>query len=134
MGGEPWFNIVPYEADTEAVLQKTRADVFASGNYTLTGKKKPRTIEEVLKRGGAEGTNSILDMLAVTDRPADRAVTPLTKKSLVKLFGTEQPTEKDWWAGYLELWDSLEPGRGIVVVLYADGKPDKIVFAGLEFE
>jgi len=134
MGGEPWFNIVPYEADVEAALQKTRAEIFKSGNYTHTGKRKPRTIEEVLKRGGDEGTNSILDMTHVADRPTDRAVAPLTKKMLVKVFGTEQPTETDWWANYLDLWDTLEPGRGIVVVLYADGSPAKIAFAGMACE
>jgi len=47
---------------------------------------------------------------------------------------TEQPTEKDWWANYLDLWDELEPGRGIFVVLYKDNQPDKIVFVGLGFQ
>lgn len=134
MANEPWFNIVPFDADFEAALQKTRAAVFASGNYTLTGTKKPRSIEEAVKRGGNEGTNSILDIARVAAKPADRAAAPLAVKKLVKLFGTEHPTEKNWWANYLALWDELEPGRAVVVVLYADDRPDKLAFAGLAME
>jgi hypothetical protein len=134
VGAEPWFNIVPYEEDVAAALQKERVKVFESGNYILTGRKKPKSIEEALERGGEEGTNSILDMTRVAKRRTDSVVAPLTPRTILKLFGTAQPTEKDWWDNYLAVWDELERGQGIFVVLYNDGQPNKIAFAGFGWD
>jgi hypothetical protein len=126
--------LVPYEDDTAAALQKAREEVFRAGNYTRTGRKQPQSIEEALEQAGEDGTNSVLDVTGVAKRRTTGAVAPLTRRMLMQLFGTERPSEKDWWDNYFAVWDALERGAGIVVVLYKDGQPDKLMFAGLSYD
>jgi len=134
VGSELWVTLVPFEEDFDAALQKARAKVFQDGAYGYSGRKKPQTIKEAIERGGEEGTHSVLDMTAVTKRQTAGTVTPLSKQTLLKLFQTERPTEADWWKKYFAVRDRIERGRGILVVLYENEVPAKIVFAGLAWD
>src|SRR4051812_32441443 len=107
MGSELWVTLVPFEEDFDAALQKARVKVFQDGAYGYSGRKKPRTIEEAIERGGEEGTHSILDMMAVAKRQTAGAVTPLTKRSLTALFKTERPTEEAWWTKHFAIRDRI---------------------------
>src|SRR5262245_65721482 len=95
MGSELWTTLVPYEEDFDAALRKARAKVFKDGSFGYTGRKKPRTIEEAIERGGEEGTHSILDMVAVGKRRVAGTVTPLTRQTLLKVFKTERPRSEE---------------------------------------
>jgi hypothetical protein len=134
MGAEPWFNIVPYQEDVETALQGTRAEVFRTGNYILTGRKKPKTIEEALERGGEDGTASILDVDHVAKKRTSGAVAPLSRATLIKLFGTERPTHQDFSNNPFVLWDWLEPGQAVYVILYQGDQPHEILFSGATWD
>jgi len=60
-------------------------------------------------------------------------VSPLPPEELRELFGTEQPTleaiEKSD-----EFIDRLERGQGVYILLYQQGKPQKIYFAGYSYD
>ena len=134
MGAEPWFNVVPYEEDIAAALQKAREEVFRTGNYTRTGRKKPGSIEEARERGGEDGTASILDVDAVARRRRAGAVAPLTPGTLRKLFGTERPTHAQFSGNPFAVWDRLERGQAVYVILYRDDAPDEVLFTGLSWD
>jgi hypothetical protein len=91
------------------------------------------SIEEAFEDADADGTRSILDMMQVSATPDYNAVAPLPEEDLINLFGTDKPThemieESD------ELYEMLERGQGRYVIVYRDGQPSEIFFAGYSFD
>jgi hypothetical protein len=147
MGGHPWFYFVGYEPDIEAALQKLREREFQAGRYNpvidfpqfpVTSQspapgREHDSIEEAFEDADADGTRSILDMMRVSDMPDYCAVAPLPEEDLLDLFGTDKPThemieESD------ELYDALERGQGVYIIVYKDDQPSEIFFAGYSFD
>ena len=147
MGGHPWFYFVEYEPDLNAALQKLREREFMAGRYNPTvnfpefpvGPQSPApgaqhdSIEEALEDSDADGTRSILDMERVGEVPDYGVVAPLTKEELMNLFGTNRPT-REMVESSDELFDALERGQGVYVVVYEGGQPSEIFFAGYSFD
>jgi hypothetical protein len=147
MGGHPWFYFVDYEPDIEAALQKLREREFQAGRYNpvidfpefpVTSQspapgREHDSIEEAFEDSDADGTRSILDMMQVSATPDYNAVAPLPGEVLIELFGTDKPThemieESD------ELYEKLERGQGVYVIVYKDEQPSEIFFAGYSFD
>ena len=147
MGGHPWFYFVEYEPDIEAALQKLRRSEFEAGRYnpavwfpefpvtpaSPAPGARHDSIEEAMEEADADGTRSILDMERVSDVADFGAVTPMPPEVLLDLFGTEQPT-REAVEGSDELYDALERGQGIYVVVYEGGRPSEIFFAGYSYD
>ncbi len=49
------------------------------------------------------------------------------------LFGKTRPT-REMVEENEDLWEDLERGQGIYIVLYKDNQPDEIFFAGYSFD
>jgi hypothetical protein len=147
MGGHPWFYFVDYEPDVNAALQKLREQEFQAGRYNPVmdfpefpvGPHSPApgaqhdSIDEALEDSDADGTRSILDMMSVSTTPDYGALTPLPLEDLMSLFGTGKPThemieESD------ELFEELERGQGVYILIYKDDQPFEIFFAGYSFD
>ena len=60
-------------------------------------------------------------------------VAPLPKEELMNLFGTDRPTRKMVESSG-EVFDALERGQGVYVVVYDDGQPSEVFFAGYSFD
>jgi hypothetical protein len=147
VGGHPWFYFVEYEPDLNAALQKLREREFMAGRYNPAvnfplfpvGPQSPApgaqhdSIEEALEDSDADGTRSILDMERVGDVPDYGVVAPLPKEELMNLFGTERPT-REMVESSDELFEPLERGQGVYVVVYDGGQPSEIFFAGYSFD
>src|SRR5919197_4342021 len=143
MGGHPWFYFVDYEPDINAALQKLRQREFLAGRYNPVlwfpefpiGPQSPApgaqhgSIEEAIEDADADGTRSILDMEKVSDTPDYSAVAPLPEDELIELFGTNKPTH-EMVEGSDDLYEHLERGQGVYIVVYSDGQPSEIFFAG----
>ena len=146
MGGHPWFYDVPYQPDIDKALQELRRTEFAAGRYNPVirfpdfplGPDSPApgpqhaSIKAALRASREDGTRSILDMERVSERPEYCAVSPLPEAELVTLYGTNQPTH-DMVEELLFLEDA-ERGQGIYIILYKDGAPSEILFAGYSFD
>ena len=97
--------------------------------------RAPKTIIQLLKQCGEQGTHSILDIERVSSTPAFGAVTPLSRQQFLEVFGTEQPTHVQVakWSTRIDRLDA-EPlyGRweGIYIIVYKDSQPDEIYFEG----
>jgi hypothetical protein len=153
MGGEPYWYVVPYEADIDAALQKLRKRELLAGRYNpvmpfLTfpidvNSPAPggqhATFDDAMEDADADGTRSIIDLQKVSPQPwdgrSDRFFTvyPVAKPDLVAWFGTDQPGRAAV-VDAEELWESLDRGSGAYVVLYDKGKPTEIFFAGYSFD
>lgn len=147
MGGEPWFYLVDYESDINSALQKLRQREFKAGRYNPVisfpqypiGPQSPApgakhsSIEEAFEDADADGTRSILDMERVSDAPDYGAVAPLPDEDLLELFGTTRPTREMVDSNY-DLFEALERGQGVYIVVYADDQPSGIFFAGYSFD
>jgi hypothetical protein len=147
VGGHPWFYFVEYEPDIEAALHKLRQREFDAGRYNpavdfpdfpLTPDSpapgaQHDSIEEAQEDADADGTRSILDMERVSEEADYGAVAPLARETLLELFGTDRPT-RAMIDESEELFDALERGQGVYVVVYEGGRPREILFAGYSFD
>lgn len=147
MGGHPWFYFVDYEPDVETALQKLREREFQAGRYNpvidfpefpVTHKSpapgaEHDSIEEALEDSDADGTRSILDMMSVAATPDYGAVAPVPLEYLMSLFGTDKPT-REMIEDSDELFEHLERGQGVYIIVYKDDQPSEIFFAGYSFD
>ena len=145
MGAEPYFYFVDYQPDIDAALRELRRREFQAGRYnpvmpTLLhllpiGPDSPApgaqhsSIEEAVEAAMENGTRSILDLDHVSETPEYCAVTPLSDEYLARLYGTAQPT-REMVEPDMEFLEDVERVHGVYIVLYKDGKPDELLFAG----
>ena len=148
MGAEPYWYFEKYDGDVDAALQALRQREFKAGRYNPViaftselfpvGPNSPApgaqhaSIEEAMEDADADGTRSILDLDHVADEPEFCAVTPIPDGMLNELYGTSQPTRA--MVEDLEFLEDVERGHGVYIILYKDGKPDEICFAGYSFD
>jgi hypothetical protein len=162
MGGHAYYYVVPYrpegelrlhgieedrEACVEIALQGLRIREFSAGRYNPVtpfpnfpvDPNSPGTgaghasIEEALEDSESDGTRSILDLRGISASPEYFAACPLGDETLLRLYGTTEPSE----AMVLEdsdLFEEIERGQGVYVILYESGKPVGIYFAGYSFD
>jgi hypothetical protein len=146
MGAVPYSYFVEYQPDIGAALQELREREFRAGRYNPVLRFPPRpvgpdspapgarhrSIREALRASGADGTRSILDLERVSAEPRLGAVAPFPHDVLRSLYGTTQPTREMIEQGADS--EYLERGEGIYVVVYREGRPDEIYFAGLSYD
>ena len=149
MGGEPYWYYVKYQADINAALQALRQQEFMAGRYAPVimflcdlfplGPDAPapgaqhETIDEAREETEEMGTRSILDLDHVSTDPEFCAVCPLPDDVLRRLYGTTQPT-RALFDKTMDVFEGIDRGQGVYVVLYQDGKPHEICFAGYSFD
>jgi hypothetical protein len=149
MGAEPYWYYVKYQPDIHAALKELRRHEFEAGRYNPVisfpadllpiGTDSPApgaqhtTIEEALEDAAEDGTRSILDLDHVSDTPDFCAVTPLEDAMLQNLYGTSKPT-REMVEQNMNFFEDVERGQGVYIVLYKDGQPDEILFAGYSFD
>ncbi len=134
-------------------LDDLRCWVFLAGNYQppdpgkwVTDLSRPPEVSfEVSKiREGLavikeelidsnDGTRSILDLDHVAGAPEYNAVGPLPGATLVRLYGTTEPTREMVLAN-MSFFLELDRGQGVYVVLYKEEEPDEILFAGYSYD
>lgn len=160
MGASGWGYFVPYQADMQNALNDLRLRVFEKGEYYTPGAflqmildrldslseeerqryeqlkqeyeqaPKPKTIEELIRMNGEDGTHSILDMDGVSSEPEFGKVSPLTPEELHQVFGTSEPS-RDMIEGNLStLLTYRQRWEGLYIVVYKDGSPHELLFAG----
>ena len=132
MGAEPWSNFTAYDSDIQRALDRLRDDVFAAGTYRYA-EEQPNSIEEAREIADADGTCSVLDIDRVSDEPDFFCAAPFTPAELKNYFGTDRPTHSDIEDSE-DYWDDLERGQARYAVVYADGNPSEIYFAGYSFD
>jgi|GEM_PF-1012485 len=83
--------------------------------------------------GSNDGTRSILDLDHIAEAPGHNAVGPLPDATLVRLYGTSEPTREMVLAD-TNFFSELDRGHGVYIVLYKEGEADEILFAGYSYD
>ncbi|HEY5914615.1 MAG TPA: hypothetical protein VJA21_28835 [Verrucomicrobiae bacterium] len=153
MGAHPYQYFVWYNPDTDAALQELREQEFRAGRYNpviphpqfpfpseaaQAGKSPPgaqhKSIRHAVEAAGADGTRSILDLDRVSDTPEFNAVAPLPPEELQRLFGSERPTHEQIEGDLDGVFEGIENGQGVYIVVYRNDQPDELFFAGYSFD
>jgi hypothetical protein len=132
MGAEPWSCFTNYDADIQRALERLRQEEFAAGRYRYA-EEQPSSIEEAQEIADADGTASILDIMQISQTPDFCCAAPFSSSELKHFFGTEQPSRAEIKAAE-DYWEDMERGQARYAVVYADGRPDEIYFAGYSFD
>jgi hypothetical protein len=147
MGAHPYWYFVPYNDNPGAALEALREREFKAGRYNPVipflpfplGPHAPApgaehdSIEEALEAAEEDGTRSILDIQEVADEPDFCVAAPLRDEVLQEFYGTTQPTRAMLEATF-DILEDLERGHCIYTVVYKNGKPDELFFAGYSFD
>jgi hypothetical protein len=147
MGAVPYWYTVKYRPDLNAVLAELREREFRAGRYnpvmpfidfpiTLSSPApgpQHRSIQEAVTAAGADGTRSILDIAAISDTRDYGVAYRLSPEALLAMFGTDQPTAAEVDAG-LGTLEELDRGQAFCLVLYSDGAPSEVLFAGCSYD
>jgi hypothetical protein len=146
MGGHPYWYFVKYQEDVSQALNDLREQEFLAGRYNpamtfidfpLTenspapGPKHP-SIKAALKASLDDGTRSILDIDRISTHPRSQAANPLHPDTLKALYGTTHPDHK--MVEEVEFLEDVERGHCVYLVIYKDGQPDELLFAGYSFD
>ncbi len=127
------------EALRQRELKAGRYNLVSSGflRFPVDERHQPggkhASAEAARAAASASGTRSILDMMRVGAGSDFGTVAPLDEMELMDLFGTAQPTAEDVEDSD-ELFDQLERGQGVYVVIYEDDEPSQLFFGGYSYD
>lgn len=147
MGAVPYWYRVKYRPDLNAVLAELREREFRAGRYNpvmpfidfpITPSSpapglQHRSIQEAVTAAGANGTRSILDISAISDIRDYGVAYRLPSEALLSMFGTDQPTAAQADAGLCGL-EEFDRSQAFCIVLYSDGAPSEVEFAGCSYD
>ncbi|HEX3046031.1 MAG TPA: hypothetical protein VHY08_14840 [Bacillota bacterium] len=147
MGAEPYWYYVKYESDINNALQKLKQQEFMAGRYnpvidfldfpivanSPSPGAKHSSIQEAFNASEADGTRSILDIEKIAEKPDFCVATPLVDDIVEKIYGTKKPT-REMIEKNMDFFEQVERGHCIYLILYKEGKPDEILFAGYSFD
>ncbi len=154
MGAHPYWYVVKYRPNINEALRELREREFRAGRYNPVipfldfpiGPHSPApgarhaTMAEALEDAEANGTRSIIDLEHISDEPDYGTASSLGDEVLQELFGTTRPTRAmvessdDLWSYAKRGRRVLRRGHGIYIILYKDGLPDEIYFAGYSYD
>jgi hypothetical protein len=149
MGGHPYYYVVPYQEDVDRALAVLRENEFRAGRYypamqrlafrePTFSQQRPgarhASIDDAMDDAAACGTRSILDVIGVGDKPDYGVAAPLTEAELAALLDTATPTRAHVEERLDVLLGDIERGTCRYVILYADGRPSEILFAGYSYD
>jgi hypothetical protein len=148
MGGHPYWYFVPYESDVQHALDTLRDREFKAGRYNPVIRllkfgsadflkqqpgAKHRSIDDAMNDAMEDGTRSILDISRVGDSPDFGVAAPVAAAQLREWFGTERPTH-DMLERAEDLFESIDRGQCVYVVVYEGDKPKELFFAGYSYD
>jgi hypothetical protein len=149
MGANPWWYIVDYKPDIDSALQSLRQQEFQAGRYfpaisyesfplnpDYSSSAQHESIEAAIEAADADGTQSILDIRAISEDREAGTASPLEPFELLNIFGTETPTidTVDDEEIPEEIFSCINRGEAVYVILYKDNNPNKLMFVGYSYD
>jgi hypothetical protein len=147
MGGHLYWYIVPYQQDMHQALHELRQREFLAGRYNpvtpfpefpvTTSSPAPGPshpdIDKVLEDSSPDGTRSILDIATISTAPDYFAAAPLSDETLSTYFGTPQPS-RAMVESNMRFLEQTQRGQALYIVLFEEGVPAELLFAGCSFD
>ena len=132
MGAEPWSCFTKHDANVQRALDRLRDEEFKAGRFRYA-EEQPSSIDEALEIADADGTASILDISSISDEPDFCCAAPFSAAELKQYFGSERPSRADVERAD-DYWEDIERGHARYTIVYANGAPSEIYFAGYSFD
>jgi hypothetical protein len=149
MGALAWYYFTPYDPDMREAFRALRQREFAAGRYypaVLVPEFPVRpnspspgamhsSLEDAIQAAGPNGTRSILDMKDVTLDQARRVglIVPLARPEVLELYQSEHPTH-EMIESNMDFFTDLGRGEGIFIIVFKQGTPDELFFAGYSYD
>ena len=147
MGGHPYWYFVPYQDDIQLALDALRQREFQVGRYNPatpfphfppdlnapSAGAQHHSIEDAFEDADADGTRSILDLMKISDNPGYGVAAALPPDVLKRYLETERP-DRATVQDSEELFEDIERGQGVYVVVYDNDQPSEIFFAGYSYD
>jgi hypothetical protein len=147
LGAHPYFYFVKHNPDLNEALAELRQQEFQAGRYnpvipfpvfpislnSPSPGAQHASIEEAFDDADADGTRSILDLDQISEEPEFGAVTPVPDEILEELYSTAHPT-REMIEQNMDLFEAIDRGHGVSIIVYKDDKPDEIFFAGYSYD
>jgi hypothetical protein len=172
MGADAYFYFTPYQKNIQVALERLREREFRAGRYepAMSMSEPPlymfqlrfppdstspapgaghSTIEEAIEDAGPAGTQSILDIMRISNEPDFLVACPVPPDELIELLGTVKPTRKRIEAVLIRkhpshdesienaakrFWDQIDRGEARYIVVYNKSEPCEIFFAGYSLD
>jgi len=150
MGGTPWKARAKWQSDISEVLNAARESVFRDGEYTTIPGREFASLAELdaffmgepdvdddgwVDDSGFSGTSSILDIRGVSEHSEPGVTAPLNTRDTEALFGTRTPSANELTdARTSKIYERLERGDSLYVVLHDAGAPVEVVFFGYSWD
>lgn len=139
MSSTAWRYFVPYQPDFQRALDELRAQAFERGAYLQPWTDRaiqppaapPESIDEAVRRCGAQGTHSILDIAAFSLVPGPGLACLVGEAERRRIYGTDQPGRDDVDDHRFALVHHLEEGEARLLVVWSGGAPSQLYFEGL---
>lgn len=136
MGATGWVYFVPYQQNIEKAMEGLQKEVMGRGEFIGAG-DAPCDDADLLEfmfqnaADGTDGTHSILDIVGgVSETPNFLCASPVARSTLLRFFGTTEPTRQQVEAKEYELEEAVERWQAQYLVIYRDGKPHELCFLG----
>jgi hypothetical protein len=147
MGAHPYWYTVPYQQDIAKALHELRQREFQAGRYNpvtpfpefpITAASpapgpQHGDIDEALAESSPDGSRSILDISMISSEPDFLSAAPLSDAALKSYFGTTQPS-RAMLESNTPYMEGVQRGQAIYIVLYDEGVPTELFFAGYSFD
>lgn len=140
MGAMPWEVYTAYEPDLNEMLVKLRHRTFLSEyaqGQSLSPEEIDEGIAEVIEQADADGTCSILDIEIISTKPGEfdhGEAHPLTEAQLVEFYGTLKPSKELVEDRRSRLYDIIDRGMAVYVLLYDGDTPSGVAFYGYSYD
>lgn len=147
MGAHAYWYAVKYRPEVDVALAELREREYLAGRYNpvmpfidfpITPASpapgpRHRTIADAVAASDADGTRSILDIVAIADEPDFGVACPLPPEVLVSLYGTTEPSLMAVEAN-MDFLEDVERGQAVYIVCHTGGTPTEVLFAGYSYE
>jgi hypothetical protein len=148
MGGHPYWYFVPYESNVQHALDALREREFKAGRYNPVipflkfgepdfSEQQPgakhRSIDDAVRASNEDGTRSILDISRIGNTPDYAVAVPVPADRLREWFGTDRPGHAMLGEAN-DLFESIDRGQCVYIVVYEDDQPTEIFFAGYSYD
>jgi hypothetical protein len=114
----------------DEMQERDRKQSLYASNIFQMAKTKEDKIKALRRLTGADGTRSILDMYGIKPDPEIGYISPVTKRQLIKIFGTEEPAKPQVLAKLSDIAELCDRMLGKYVIVYDNDKQIEVLFAG----
>jgi hypothetical protein len=91
------------------------------------------SIQHARDAADMDGTRSILDIEGIGNAVEIGIAAPLDDEVLEDLYETTKPTHQ-MIESNMDFFEKVDRGEAIFIVVYKNGKPDELFFAGYSFD